>query len=1424
MGGTCFSREVLLMTSCKVRAGGIAGLVIVLWIAEAAHIASAAVIDFEDPPYMAGQTIIGQDGWATKDYVFNDPFFGGAVNGNATIVAAEPLAGLQSAFYEQTSVPPGAGGTGASDVGKPDVVAAVKHGTAAADLAASFLIRTDANAAGNGSMGLFLGPGSGHSPVFVLLSNANSASGTGNILVAHDFSVSNVGTYVPNNTFEFVLGVDVDNQRYDVSARNVTAGTPALQLSPPGGGSTFAFFGGGIPDDGDGQTFTLDASLLLRSGAGRIDQITLTPIPEPTTLGLALLGLAAGVLVRRGRSLAKNAPPAAALLSALAVQGASAAVIDFENPPYSTGAIVGQEGWVTNGYVGGGFFGGPNGDVIVSSTAPLSGSQSLSFNQTAVTGAGGAPGASDVSKPEVIAVTPGLMGTDLTVSYLISANGNALDPEGAAGIFLSHDAHLGDSPLFARLDGSALVVADTGTIIEAPGFVYFSGDVLEITMNVDLDVSRYELSVNNLTTGQFEFAQSFGFLSPFAAEGPNGEYLVDVGTMLRRGTAKIDNISLVAGTGPLVTELTWSNDVSGNWNQPANWTPGGVPGSNPGRQTAIFGDAITSTQTVFTNSSRTVNSVQFDNENSYVIAGAGSVNLQADDSSGSPVNPSIEVDSGDHQFQVAVNLLDDTTVTVASGASLDFNNRINLGGNTLTLSGDVNINHSTIGGGAIVSSGVLGTEGSANIDGDLVSTGTLLVDVGSSGADVFHVAGNATLSGILDVALQPGTAPTGPLTVLSTGGSLEATSLSLDASDVGAFVLSASGGHLMLTYVGVAVPEPTTIGLGLLGLFAVVLLRPVRGFARNALPAAALLSALAVTQEASAAVIDFENPRYIAGQTIIGQDEWFTKEYVFDDPFFGGVVNGTVEISTTAPLAGLQSVLYSQTVDPPAAGGTGASDVGKPNVVFAVKDGSDAADLTATFLIRTDANAVGNGSMGLFLGPGLGHSPVFVLLSNANSGAGTGNILVATNFELANAGGYVPNNTFEFTLEVDVDNQNYDVFARNVTAGTPAMQLLGPGPDGTFPFFGGGIPDDGDGQTFTLDASLLLRSGAGRIDQINLVGEEFVRAVWSFNVSSDWHQNSSWIPNLIPGVDPGRQTAVFGDAIQAPQTVFTNSTVSVSGIEFDNTNKYVIAGGGAVELKANPANAVNPTISASRGSHEFQVAVNLVDDTTITVADGAALDFNNILNLGGNALATSGDVALNVGVTGGGTIANSGTLGTAGATPIVADLNSTGKLLVDLGPNNTDFFNITGNATLSGFLDVALEPGFTPSGSYTVLTVTGTLNAAGLELDASDTEQFSLGVVGKSLVLNVGGGLPGDFDDNGTVDGTDLAQWKGDFGLDNESDADGDGDSDGADFLIWQRNLGQTSAAPAAAAVPEPSSLVLCLLALGACRALGRTP
>jgi hypothetical protein len=70
--------------------------------------------------------------------------------------------------------------------------------------------------------------------------------------------------------------------------------------------------------------------------------------------------------------------------------------------------------------------------------------------------------------------------------------------------------------------------------------------------------------------------------------------------------------------------------------------------------------------------------------------------------------------------------------------------------------------------------------------------------------------------------------------------------------------------------------------------------------------------------------------------------------------------------------------------------------------------------------------------------------------------------------------------------------------------------------------------------------------------------------------------------------------------------------------------------------------------------------------------------------------------------------------------------------------------------------------------------------------------------------------LTADFDEDGTVDGDDLATWTSNLGLagvaeKDDGDADSDGDVDGADFLTWQRQVGTTPAIAAAASVPEPA-------------------
>ena len=82
--------------------------------------------------------------------------------------------------------------------------------------------------------------------------------------------------------------------------------------------------------------------------------------------------------------------------------------------------------------------------------------------------------------------------------------------------------------------------------------------------------------------------------------------------------------------------------------------------------------------------------------------------------------------------------------------------------------------------------------------------------------------------------------------------------------------------------------------------------------------------------------------------------------------------------------------------------------------------------------------------------------------------------------------------------------------------------------------------------------------------------------------------------------------------------------------------------------------------------------------------------------------------------------------------------------------------------------------------------------------------------------------IPGDFDGDGMVDGDDLVQWEGDFGLNPDSDATGDQETDGADLLLWQQHLGEMTATPIGAAVPEPQGFSLLAIAAALGKAIQR--
>jgi len=123
-----------------------------------------------------------------------------------------------------------------------------------------------------------------------------------------------------------------------------------------------------------------------------------------------------------------------------------------------------------------------------------------------------------------------------------------------------------------------------------------------------------------------------------------GENIV-VSSSFRDERADVDaGAAYVFRSVPSGTTFAW-NSETGDWNDALNWTPHlVVPNSN--QHEVIFAGSISNAETVYINSEVFVKSVEFENLQSYVVAGTGGGVLDAEMG-----NAIISVLQGSHQFQ-----------------------------------------------------------------------------------------------------------------------------------------------------------------------------------------------------------------------------------------------------------------------------------------------------------------------------------------------------------------------------------------------------------------------------------------------------------------------------------------------------------------------------------------------------------------------------------------------------------------------------------------------------------------------------------------------------------------------------------------------------------------------------------------------------
>ncbi len=248
--------------------------------------------------------------------------------------------------------------------------------------------------------------------------------------------------------------------------------------------------------------------------------------------------------------------------------------------------------------------------------------------------------------------------------------------------------------------------------------------------------------------------------------------------------------------------------------------------------------------------------------------------------------------------------------------------------------------------------------------------------------------------------------------------------------------------------------------------------------------------------------------------------------------------------------------------------------------------------------------------------------------------------------------------------------------------------------------------------------------------------------------------------------------------------------------------------------------------------------LNISDDATVHATDLLLVWPDGTVSLSGGALLKTPTLFLDAGgafnFTGGelnvdrvtGTLTQDGGVVTIGdsvghttvdrlqmnAGTIEIDLAGTGQAGIDY-----DLFEVTGlGVIISGSIEVSLIDGFSPIAgdmfepyqAKSLASPFSTVTLPSLTGFLSWTTEYDDSV----LRLIVETPFSADFDGDGDVDASDLADLQAAFGNNADGDTDEDGDTDLADLLTLQREYtGDLSPPPEVAVVPEPAAGLIAL-------------
>jgi hypothetical protein len=146
--------------------------------------------------------------------------------------------------------------------------------------------------------------------------------------------------------------------------------------------------------------------------------------------------------------------------------------------------------------------------------------------------------------------------------------------------------------------------------------------------------------------------------------------------------------------------------------------------------------------------------------------------------------------------------------------------------------------------------------------------------------------------------------------------------------------------------------------------------------------------------------------------------------------------------------------------------------------------------------------------------------------------------------------------------------------------------------------------------------------------------------------------------------------------------------------------------------------------------------------------------------------------------------------------------------------------NVSANELIEWYLLDEASPSSLASGAS--INLGNAFDTAVGNQDLVFTYRRTDGTVLSGLVNYVDAALPGDFNNDGRVDAADYTVWRDNLGAADESGINNNGDGGGvtaSDYTFWRARFGNTagsgSGSLSPAAVPEPSSLGILILAMG---------